>query len=116
MEFSLLSFTPAHGKTSRGFNQEFCLGFWMIFDLKAYEALVLDRIRYSLPYHPEVCQGKDNLQFWVVLADASIEDFPESKLTFDDPKKMLHFGAEVGLDRHWRDSYRLVQRTRESPP
>jgi hypothetical protein len=55
-------------------------------------------IRYSLPYHPEDCQGKEQLQLEVVLADSSIEDLPESKLTFDDdPKGIIRFVAEVGF-------------------
>ena len=71
----------------------------MIVDHKTYETLVLRWIRYPFPYHPEVCQGKKQLQLEVVLADTSVEDLPESELTFDDPKGMLHFGAEVGFRR-----------------
>ena len=33
------------------------------------------------------------------FADALVEDLPEAKLTFDDPKGMLHFGGEVGVRR-----------------
>ena len=51
------------------------------------------------PYHPEVGQSKEKLQLEVVLADTSVENLPESELTFDYPKGMLHFGAEVGLRR-----------------
>ena len=31
--------------------------------------------------------------------DATVEDLPEAKLTFDDPKGLLNFGAEVGFRR-----------------
>jgi len=52
-----------------------------------------------LPDHPEICQSKEQLQFEVVFADTPVEDLPEAKLTFNDPKGMLHFGSEVGFRR-----------------
>jgi len=66
---------------------------------KIHQTLVLRRIRYSPPYHPEICQGKELLQFYVVLADASVEHLPDPKLAFDDPNGILHFGPEVGFRR-----------------
>jgi hypothetical protein len=33
------------------------------------------------------------------FADALVEDLPEAKLTFDDPKGKPHFGAKVGFRR-----------------
>lgn len=54
---------------------------------------------YPFPCRLKLCQGKEKLLLQVVLADASLEELPESKVTFDDPKGMLHFRVEVGL-RH----------------
>lgn len=71
----------------------------MIFDPKTHLTLVLRWIRFPFPYHPEVFQGKAQIQLEVVLADASVEDLPESELTFDNAKGMLYFGAEVGFRR-----------------
>ena len=54
---------------------------------------------YPLPHHLEVGEGKEQLQFEVVHADTSVEALPESDLTFDVPKGMVHFGAERGFRR-----------------
>ena len=57
-------------------------------------------VQIRLDTTPErIRQGKEQLQFEVVLTDAPVEDLPEAKLAFDDPKGMFHFGAEVGLRR-----------------
>jgi hypothetical protein len=53
----------------------------------------------TLPHHPEVCPGKEQLQFESGHADALIEDLPLSRLTCDCPKGMLHFGAQESLRR-----------------
>jgi hypothetical protein len=75
------------------------LDFWSIIDLYVYLSLVLRWFRYPFPCNPEICQDKKQLRFEVVLADTPVEDFPEAKLTFNDPKEMPHFGAEVCFRR-----------------
>ena len=49
-----------------------------------------------VPAHIEVCQGKHGLEVVIVLY-STIASLGETKLPFDNPEGMLHFGSDVGL-------------------
>ena len=63
-------------------------------------------LRFSRVLH---IGGKQQLEFEVVLADASVEDLAKAKLAFDDPKGMLHLGPEVGFHRPHQFKKLVVQ-------
>jgi hypothetical protein len=48
--------------------------------------------------HPKIGQCKQRHQLRRVLGKALVADLGESKLTFDDPKRMLHLGSYAGLE------------------
>jgi len=47
--------------------------------------------------HIEVRQGKHGFELVIVFGHTPIAGLGESKLSFDDPEGMFHFGPDAGL-------------------
>ena len=54
--------------------------------------------RQTLAHHPQIGQRKQRVQLRRVLGQSPVTNFHVSKLAFDDPKRVFHFGADTGLD------------------
>ena len=53
---------------------------------------------YHLVHAKQIRQRKQHRQLVVVLAQPLEPRLHKAKLTFDDPKRVLHFGADAGFE------------------
>ena len=71
-------------------------GFGLSPTLQAYSCL--QPLNNSLAHHPQVGQRKHHQQLAGVFGQAPVTRLAMPKLTLDHPKRMLHLGADAGLE------------------